>query len=212
MGGGARLPSTPQAAFHGALFYYENVGSAASPTYEDRTGAASPFDGIDVGDRSAPVFADVDGDADIDLVVGGDDDYGNGALYYYENPTRAHSTTAFLMTFLGVLLLVVSLCGFVCCVTVVVFFFRRAHSKPTANKTSTSGLKNEPPSQEMPETYSSRGGEVAQSKDPTGSAANPMQAPPTNNAPRAPLVISQSRVRVATTVTAPPIQGTAVLS
>ena len=45
---------------NGNLFYYENTGTASSPTYTARTGTANPFSGIDVGDVSTPTFADID--------------------------------------------------------------------------------------------------------------------------------------------------------
>ena len=51
------------------------------------TGSASPFDDIQVGLNSAPVLVDLDGDGDLDLVVGEE----NGDLYYYENVGSATS-------------------------------------------------------------------------------------------------------------------------
>ena len=73
----------------GILNYYENTGTASAPTYTARTGTANPFNGIDVGTRSAPTFADIDGDGDQDLVVGED----NGILNYYENTGTASAPT-----------------------------------------------------------------------------------------------------------------------
>ena len=48
----------------GALLLYKNVGSAGAPAFSEVTGAGSPFDGIDVGDRSVPALGDLDGDGD----------------------------------------------------------------------------------------------------------------------------------------------------
>ena len=73
----------------GNLNYYENTGTASAPTYAVRTGTANPLSGIDVGIRSAPTFADIDGDGDQDLVVGED----NGNLNYYENTGTASAPT-----------------------------------------------------------------------------------------------------------------------
>ena len=74
---------------NGNLNYYENTGTASSPTYTARIGTANPFNGIDVGSASTPTFADIDGDGDQDLVVGED----NGNLNYYENTGTASSPT-----------------------------------------------------------------------------------------------------------------------
>jgi len=69
----------------GTLKYYENTGSATAPSYVEQTGTNNPFNGFDVGSFSAPTFADVDGDGDLDAVVG--EFYGN--LKYYENTGSA---------------------------------------------------------------------------------------------------------------------------
>ena len=54
------------------------------------TGAANPFAGVDVGSISVPSFADLDGDGDLDAVVG----EGDGNLNYFKN-TGTAITAAF---------------------------------------------------------------------------------------------------------------------
>lgn len=73
--------------YQGAIFYFENAGSAASPTMTARTGVNNPFNGIDVGDDSAPTFADIDNDGDFDAFVGED----SGTVKYFENTGSAAS-------------------------------------------------------------------------------------------------------------------------
>ena len=46
----------------GQLNYVENTGTATAPVFVQRTGTANPFDGIDVGEWSAPAVADLDND------------------------------------------------------------------------------------------------------------------------------------------------------
>jgi hypothetical protein len=77
----------------GVLNYIENTGTPTAPAFVQRTGSANPFDGIDVGGDSAPALGDLDGDGDLDLVLGEDNvldryGYGNdlvGGLAYIEN-------------------------------------------------------------------------------------------------------------------------------
>ncbi len=70
---------------YGTLHYFENTGSAIAPAFTERTGAANPFNGVDVGFNSTPSFADLDGDGDLDAVVGESD----GTLHYFENTGSA---------------------------------------------------------------------------------------------------------------------------
>ena len=46
----------------GELIYIENTGTSTAPVFVQQTGTANPFDGIGVGDDSAPTLGDIDGD------------------------------------------------------------------------------------------------------------------------------------------------------
>ncbi|NJL27917.1 MAG: hypothetical protein HC897_08470, partial [Thermoanaerobaculia bacterium] len=54
----------------GGLAYFHNTGTPTGPFFLERTGAANPFDGVDVGRYTAPQLADLDGDGDLDALVG----------------------------------------------------------------------------------------------------------------------------------------------
>ena len=75
--------------YDGIIYYYENTGNATSPTFTLRTGAANPFNGVDVGDNSAPAFVDIDNDGDFDAFIG---EYERN-INYYENTGTAASPT-----------------------------------------------------------------------------------------------------------------------
>ena len=81
----ATATSTPSSGNDGTLRYFENTGSATAPAFTARTGAANPFNGVAVGILSTPSFADLDGDGDLDAVVGAND----GTLGYVENTGSA---------------------------------------------------------------------------------------------------------------------------
>lgn len=69
----------------GTIFYYKNTGTATAPAFALEIGANNPLDIVSVGAFSAPSFADIDGDGDMDLIVGASD----GSVSYYKNTGTA---------------------------------------------------------------------------------------------------------------------------
>ena len=73
----------------GTLKYYKNTGTSTAATYTEQTGSANPFNGIDIGDISTPILADIDADGDFDAIVGEFD----GTLNYYKNTGTSTAPT-----------------------------------------------------------------------------------------------------------------------
>ena len=65
----------------GNLNFYRNEGG----TFTSVTGADNPFDGVDVGSHSTPSFADLDGDGDLDALIGAGGEGGVMGVVYYRN-------------------------------------------------------------------------------------------------------------------------------
>jgi len=75
---------------YGRIWFYQNDGDSANYDY---TLISTNYGGIDVGDLSAPEFADIDGDGDYDLFVGKESDASNpmGDVFFYENVGDAYN-------------------------------------------------------------------------------------------------------------------------
>jgi hypothetical protein len=83
----ANSSDTPTASRSLELKVTDAAGFAAiAPiAFAEQTGAANPFNTVDVGTDSTPSFADLDGDGDLDALVGGN----TGTLRYFENTGSA---------------------------------------------------------------------------------------------------------------------------
>lgn len=85
--------------FQQSLWQYKNTGSAAQPSFVLSTQDFLQNEMIDVGDNSAPAFADADGDGDLDMFIGS---YSSpdffGRIAFYENTGTASAPAFNLVT------------------------------------------------------------------------------------------------------------------
>jgi hypothetical protein len=71
--------------FYGRIRYYKNTGTAIAPVLSLQTGTLNPFNAVDLPYYANPSFVDIDGDGDMDAIIG---EY-YGTINYYKNTGTA---------------------------------------------------------------------------------------------------------------------------
>ncbi len=68
---------------NGTIKYYQNIGAATNPLFEEQTGIANPLNEVNLGTTgySQPTFVDIDQDGDSDIFIGDR----NGTTHFYRN-------------------------------------------------------------------------------------------------------------------------------
>ena len=75
--------------YGGEVLYYQNTGTATSPTFG--TAVRDAFSISITGVLAAPALGDIDGDGDLDLFTGESDAYSTGTIEYRQNTGTATS-------------------------------------------------------------------------------------------------------------------------